>query len=103
MEAASEEPARARLKAVEHVVANKLWGAHADSACGASTSNASGGATTRPCAAVSIAAYDGREPPKATRYNADTPTALYEAAVVQWYWLKDVKPEADQFNSITTS
>ena len=33
-------------------------------------------------------------------YNADTPTALLEAAVVQWYWLEAVKPGADQFNSI---
>ena len=45
-------------------------------------------------------AYDGKGPPKLLEYNADTPTALYEAAVVQWYWLKDVKPDADQFNSI---
>ena len=28
--------------------------------------------------------YDGRNPPKVLEYNADTPTALYEAAVVQW-------------------
>ena len=33
-------------------------------------------------------------------YNADTPTALLEAAVVQWYWLEQVKPGRDQFNSI---
>ena len=33
-------------------------------------------------------------------YNADTPTALLEAAVVQWYWLEEVKPGRDQFNSI---
>jgi len=45
-------------------------------------------------------AYDGNGPPKLLEYNADTPTSLYEAAVVQWYWLKDVKPDADQFNSI---
>lgn len=32
--------------------------------------------------------------------NADTPTALYESAVVQWFWLKDVHPDKDQFNSI---
>ncbi len=44
--------------------------------------------------------YDGTAAPKLLEYNADTPTALYEAAVVQWYWLKDVKPKADQFNSI---
>lgn len=45
-------------------------------------------------------AYDGIAPPKLLEYNADTPTALYEAAVVQWYWLKDTYPDADQFNSI---
>jgi glutathionylspermidine synthase len=45
-------------------------------------------------------AYDGRSPPKLLEYNADTPTALLEAAVVQWFWLKDTHPEADQFNTI---
>ena len=33
-------------------------------------------------------------------YNADTPTALLEAAVIQWFWLKDTHADADQFNSI---
>ena len=45
-------------------------------------------------------AFDGTGPPKLLEYNADTPTSLLEAAVVQWFWLKDVRPEADQFNSI---
>ncbi|HTZ35938.1 MAG TPA: glutathionylspermidine synthase family protein [Stellaceae bacterium] len=45
-------------------------------------------------------AYDGVSPPKLLEYNADTPTALIEAAVVQWYWLEEVKPGADQFNSL---
>jgi glutathionylspermidine synthase len=45
-------------------------------------------------------AYDGRSPPKLLEYNADTPTALLEASVIQWFWLKDRFPEADQFNSI---
>jgi glutathionylspermidine synthase len=45
-------------------------------------------------------AYDGYGPPKLLEYNADTPTALLEAAVVQWYWLQDVQPSADQFNSL---
>jgi glutathionylspermidine synthase len=44
--------------------------------------------------------YDGVNPPKLLEYNADTPTALLEASVVQWFWLKDVQPGADQFNSI---
>ena len=45
-------------------------------------------------------AYDGINPPKLLEYNADTPTSLVEAAVVQWCWLEDVFPAADQFNSI---
>jgi glutathionylspermidine synthase len=45
-------------------------------------------------------AYDGNGPPKLLEYNADTPTALFEAAVVQWDWLQAAWPERDQFNSI---
>ena len=44
-------------------------------------------------------AYDGKQI-KLLEYNADTPTALLEAAVVQWYWLQDSFPKADQWNSI---
>jgi glutathionylspermidine synthase len=44
--------------------------------------------------------YDGELPPKLLEYNADTPTSLLEAAVVQWYWLQDVFPKRDQFNSL---
>ncbi len=45
-------------------------------------------------------AYDGNSPPKLLEYNADTPTMLLEAAVVQWYWLEEKFHGADQFNSI---
>lgn len=45
-------------------------------------------------------AFDGVGEPKLLEYNADTPTALVEAAVVQWFWLQDLYPEQDQFNSI---
>lgn len=45
-------------------------------------------------------AYDGVSPPKLLEYNADTPTALLEAAIAQWQWLKDVDERGDQFNSI---
>jgi glutathionylspermidine synthase len=44
--------------------------------------------------------FDGTTPPKLLEYNADTPTALVEAAVAQWFWLQDTHPGADQFNSI---
>ncbi len=45
-------------------------------------------------------AFNGLDPPKLLEYNADTPTALLEAAVVQWDWLKATDPQGDQFNSI---
>jgi len=45
-------------------------------------------------------AFDGASSPKLLEYNADTPTALFEAAVVQWDWLQEVCPRKDQFNSI---
>ena len=44
--------------------------------------------------------WDGQGEPRMLEYNADTPTALLEASVVQWYWLQDVFPQYDQFNSI---
>ncbi len=43
--------------------------------------------------------FDG-ESVKLMEFNADTPTSLYEAAVVQWHWLQERFPERDQFNSI---
>lgn len=45
-------------------------------------------------------AYDGVNAPKLLEYNADTPTSLLEASVVQWQWLESLMPERDQFNSI---
>ena len=52
-------------------------------------------------------AYDGSRPPAMLEYNADTPTGLLEAAVIQWHWLQDQKAGAnpyaaapDQFNSL---
>lgn len=46
-------------------------------------------------------AYDGRGgPPKLLEYNADTPTSLVEASVVQWEWLQQFDATCDQFNSL---
>jgi glutathionylspermidine synthase len=47
--------------------------------------------------------WDGSGAPKLLEYNADTPTALFEAAVVQWEWLQCLEDGAgphDQFNSL---
>ncbi len=45
--------------------------------------------------------YDGCHPPKLLEYNADTPTALLEAAVVQWYGSRKHTPPAT--NSIPST
>lgn len=43
--------------------------------------------------------YDG-DTPKLLEYNADTPTGLLEAAVVQWHWMKETQEFYNQYNSI---
>lgn len=55
---------------------------------------------------ISWAGAQSGQPPKLLEYNADTPTSLVEAAVIQWSWLEDmtgnlpVFAKPDQFNSI---
>ncbi|MDH2428275.1 glutathionylspermidine synthase family protein [Sphaerisporangium sp. TRM90804] len=44
--------------------------------------------------------YDGEGPAKLLEYNADTPTSLVESSSVQWFWLQDVHPGDDQWNSL---
>lgn len=44
-------------------------------------------------------AYDGYTI-KLLEYNADTPTSLVEAAIIQWHWLEDRFPKRDQWNSL---
>ncbi|MFI5711249.1 glutathionylspermidine synthase family protein [Kribbella sp. NPDC051620] len=43
--------------------------------------------------------WNGVEP-KMLEINGDTPTGLVESAVIQWNWLEDVFPDADQWNSV---
>ncbi|MEU7480105.1 glutathionylspermidine synthase family protein [Lentzea sp. NPDC042327] len=44
--------------------------------------------------------YDGSGPAKLLEYNADTPTSLLEAAIIQWNWKTDVFADDDQWNSL---
>ena len=44
--------------------------------------------------------YDGKSEPKLLEFNADTPTSIFEASIVQWFWLKDFDEPKDQFNSL---
>lgn len=51
-------------------------------------------------------ALSSTSPPKLLEFNADTPTALLEAAVAQWVWLEEnieagvLPSDSDQFNSL---
>ncbi len=44
--------------------------------------------------------YHGDGPAKLLEYNADTPTSLLETAGVQWFWMEELFPSADQWNSV---
>lgn len=44
--------------------------------------------------------YDGKSEPRLLEFNADTPTSIFEASIVQWFWLKDFDEPKDQFNSL---
>ena len=88
------------LEAVEHVVAHRLYAqlgipAHAVRAIERSWEREPPSLYGR-----FDLAYDGAGPPLMLEYNADTPTSLYEAAVVQWKWLEERFPDRDQFNSL---
>ena len=38
--------------------------------------------------------------PKLLEFNADTPTSLFEASIIQWHWLQDQDATMDQFNAL---
>ncbi len=99
LEAATEELHQLCLKAVEHVVANQLWDRLAIPQPFADYVSASWRRGDPTMVGRFDLAYDGWNPPKLLEYNADTPTALLEMAVAQWFWMKDVIIGADQFNS----
>ncbi|MDT7933126.1 MAG: glutathionylspermidine synthase family protein [Sphingomonadaceae bacterium] len=44
--------------------------------------------------------WTGAGEPKLFEFNADTPTCLLEAAVIQWDWKEAVAPGCDQYNAI---
>eukprot|EP01132_Coremiostelium_polycephalum_P022144 gene22144-26279_t len=46
--------------------------------------------------------FDGKDL-KLFEFNADTPTSLFEAGIVQWFWLQDYAAHKDQFNSDLTT
>src|SRR5580700_3864219 len=100
LETATNELEAMALGAAQHVIDNKLYARLQVPAMAAPLIEASWEAEPPSLYGRFDLAYDGTGPPKLLEYNADTPTSLLEAAVVQWQWLQDLFPTRDQFNSI---
>ncbi len=102
LEKTTNELYRLCCAAVEHVLAHDLWERFAIPRAFASV-------IRRSWEDDDVALYGrfdlcyggaGSGPAKLYEFNADTPTSLLEAAVVQWHWLEECFPGGDQFNSI---
>jgi glutathionylspermidine synthase len=100
LEAATNELAEMTLTAAQHIIDEKLYAKLGIPESVISLIEESWEAEPPSLYGRFDLAYDGAHPPKLLEYNADTPTSLLEAAAVQWYWLEDVFPGGDQFNSI---
>jgi len=100
LEAATNELEGMTLAAAQHIVDNQLYTRLGIPAAAVPLIEASWEAEPPSLYGRFDLSYDGSGPPKLLEYNADTPTSLVEAAVAQWYWLEDVFPKRDQFNSI---
>jgi glutathionylspermidine synthase len=99
LEAATAEIQRLALAAGEHIIANNRFAEMKIPAAAVERIRETWRIEPPALYGRLDLAFDGLTI-KLLEYNADTPTALVEAAVTQWYWLKEVFPEADQFNSL---
>jgi len=100
LESSSNELERMSLHAAGHIIENKLYAKMGIPERAVALIETSWEAEPPSLYGRFDLAYDGSSPPKLLEYNADTPTSLLEAAVVQWHWLQDLFPTHDQFNSI---
>ncbi len=100
LEKATNHLAQMALEAAQHIIDCRLFARMGIPECAVPLIEASWEAEPPSLYGRFDLAYCGQGPPKLLEYNADTPTSLLEAAVVQWYWLEDTRPRSDQFNSI---
>jgi glutathionylspermidine synthase len=100
LESATNELARMTLCAAQHAIDHRLYARFAIPEHAIKLIEDSWEAEPPSLYGRFDLAYDGAGDPKMLEYNADTPTSLLEAAVVQWYWLQEMFPGCDQFNSI---
>lgn len=100
LEAVTNELETMMARSVEHIIENKLYARMNVPPIAVPLIETSWHAEPPSLYGRFDLAYDGAHPPKLLEYNADTPTCLLEAAVVQWYWLQETFPRLDQFNSL---
>jgi glutathionylspermidine synthase len=100
LEAATNELEKMSLAAAQHIIDNKLWGRMGIPESAVPLVEASWESESPSLYGRFDLAYTGDGPPKLLEYNADTPTSLLEAAVVQWFWHEEQHPGSGQFNSI---
>ena len=100
LESATNELEKMSLAAAQHVIDNRLYSKMGIPEQAIPLIEASWEAEPPSLYGRFDLSYDGKHPPKLLEYNADTPTSLLEAAVIQWYWLEELFPKRDQFNSI---
>jgi glutathionylspermidine synthase len=100
LEAATNELEAMSLAAVQHIIGNKLYSQMGIPESAVPLVETSWDAEPPSLYGRFDLAYCGQGPPKLLEYNADTPTSLLEASVVQWYWHEETHPTSGQFNSI---
>lgn len=100
LEAATEELHELSLAAVRQVVADARYaefGVPEWAVPAVRRSLASGAPSLYGCLDLW---YDGTSPPKLLEYHAEAAPALVEAAICQWYWLEQTRPDQDQWNQL---
>jgi glutathionylspermidine synthase len=100
LESVTNELEKLSLKAVQHVIDNRLYSQMGIPEIARPLIESSWEAEPPSLYGRFDLSYDGVNPPKLLEYNADTPTSLIEAAVVQWRWLEECHQGRDQFNSL---
>jgi len=100
LKAATNELEKMTLAAAQHIIDHRLYSRMGIAESAARLIESSWEAGRPSLYGRFDLAFDGVHPPKLLEYNADTPTALLEAAVVQQHWLQDTFPQRGQFNSI---
>ncbi len=100
LEQATTELQARCLDVVAHVIAERRYGELAIPALAIPMIEASWAAQEPSLYGRMDLAFGPDGVPKLLEYNADTPTSLLEAAVIQWTWLAETEPAADQWNRL---